>query len=57
MQTSGYFVQTPYFRPPCSVGKVSVKTFTLFSFLLSLDIEYYVFHHIWKQITALDYIS
>lgn len=57
MQNSGYFVETLYFGPPQSVGKVSVTTFTFFFFLLSLDIEYYVFHHIWKQITALDYIS
>lgn len=57
MQNSGYFVQTFYFGLSHSIGKVSVRTFTLFFFLLSLDIEYNVFHHIWKQITALDYIN
>lgn len=57
MQNCDYFVQTLYFGPLHSTGKVSVRTFTLFFFLLSLDIEYNVFHHIWKQITALDYIN
>jgi len=57
IQKSGYPVQALYFGPPCKAGEVSFITPPGFPFLLSLDTEYYIFYHFWKQITALDYIS